>query len=61
MRTINAEKVLFIYIIYSFYKKQTLQAANTDLLNPLVPKAHNCECQNLPFPLQTKPVKVSQN
>ena len=27
-------------------------AANTDLFNPLVPKAHNSECQNLPFPLQ---------
>ena len=33
-----------------------LQAANIDLL---VPKAHNSECQNLPFPLQIKPVKVS--
>ena len=30
-----------------------LQAANTDLINPLVvPKAHNSECQNLLFPLQ---------
>ena len=32
-----------------------LQAANTDLLNPLVPKAHNSdnsEYQNLIFPLQ---------
>ena len=35
-----------------------LQAANTDLLNPLVPKGHNSECQNLLFPLPTKPVKV---
>ena len=32
-----------------------LQAANTDLFNPLVPKAHNSECQNLPFPLQINP------
>ena len=24
-----------------------LQAANTDLFNPIVPKAQNCECQNL--------------
>ena len=24
-----------------------LQAANSDLFNPLVPKAHNAECQNL--------------
>ena len=31
-----------------------LQAANTDLFNPLVPKAHNSECQNLLFPLQMK-------
>ena len=35
-----------------------LQAANTDLINPLVPKAHNSECQNLLYPLQIKPVKV---
>ena len=35
-----------------------LQAANTDLFNPLVPKAHNSECQNLLFPLQIKLVKV---
>ena len=33
-----------------------LLAANTDLFNPLVPKAHNRECQYLPFPLQIKPV-----
>ena len=32
-----------------------------DLFNPLVPKAHNSEWQNLPFPLQTKPVKVGQS
>ena len=37
-----------------------LQAANTDHLNPLVPKAHNSECQNLLFPLQVKPIKLSQ-
>ena len=36
-----------------------LQVANTDLFNPLVPKAHNCECQNLLVPLQTKPEKVN--
>ena len=36
-----------------------LQAANTDLLNQLVPKAHKNESQNLLFPLQIKPVKVS--
>ena len=35
------------------------QAPNTDLFNPLVPKAHNSECQNLLFPVQIKPVKVS--
>ena len=33
------------------------KAANTDLFNPLVPKAHNSECQNLPFPLQIEPSK----
>ena len=32
------------------FKKQ--EAANTDLFNPLVPEAHNSECQNVPFPLQ---------
>ena len=36
-----------------------LQGANTDRFNPLVPKAHKSECQNLLFPLQIKPVKVS--
>ena len=36
-----------------------LQAANTDLFNPLVLKAHNIECQNILFPLQIKPLKVS--
>ena len=36
-----------------------LQAANTDLFNPLAPKAHNSECRNLPSPLQIRPVKVT--
>ena len=36
-----------------------LQAANNDLFNPLVPKAHNSECQNILFPLQIKPLKVN--
>ena len=36
-----------------------LQAANTDLWNPIVPKAHNSVCQNLLFPLQIQPVKVN--
>ena len=49
----------FLYIIYTVFKKQMLQAANTDLFNSLVPKAHNSECQNLSFPLQIKPVQVS--
>ena len=34
-----------------------LQGANSDLFNPVVPKAHNSECQNLLFSLQIKPVK----
>ena len=33
-----------------------LQVDNNDLINPLVPKAHNSECQNLQFPLQIKSV-----
>ena len=36
-----------------------LQAANIDLFNPLVLKAHNSECQNLLFPLPTKSLNVS--
>ena len=39
-----------------------LPGAKTDLFDPLVPKVskiHNIECQNLLFPLQIKPVKVS--
>ena len=39
------------------FKKQMLQAANTGLFSPLIPNAHNSECQNLLFPLQIKPVK----
>ena len=39
------------------FKKQMLQAANTELFNRSVPKAHNSESQNLPFPLQIRPVK----
>ena len=35
-----------------------LQSANTDIFNLLVPEAHNSECQNLPFPLQIKLIKV---
>ena len=35
-----------------------LQGAITDLLNPLVPKAHNSGWQNLSIPLQMKPVKL---
>ena len=38
---------------------QTLQGVNTDLFNPLVPKFHNGEYQNMLFPLHIKPVKVS--
>ena len=37
-----------------------LQAANTDLFNPLFPKAHNNECQNLQFPLQIKPLSLGK-
>ena len=40
------------------FKKQMLLAAN-DLFNPLVAKGHNNACQNLSFPLQIQPVKVS--
>ena len=37
-----------------------LETSNTDLFNPLlVPEAHNSQCQNILFPLEIKPVKVS--
>ena len=36
-----------------------LQAANNDLFNPLVPKAHNSESQNLLFHLHIKQLKVN--
>ena len=40
------------------FKKLILQAANTDLFNPLVPKPHNAVCQNLLLLLlQIKPTK----
>ena len=37
-----------------------LQAANTDLFNfnPLVPKANNSECNNLPFSVRIKLAKL---
>ena len=35
-----------------------LQAANTDIFNPLVPKGHNSDCQSILFPLKIKPVKL---
>ena len=36
-----------------------LQAANTDLFNPLAPETPTSECQILLFPLQMKPIKAS--
>ena len=36
--------------LFIVLKKPMLQAANTDLFNPLVPKFHNSVCQNLLFP-----------
>ena len=36
-----------------------LPTANTELFNPILPKAHNSECQNLLFLLQIKPLIVS--
>ena len=39
------------------FRKPMLQGANTDLINPLVPKAHNKECQDLLFSLKIKPLK----
>ena len=53
------KRYFYTSIKFLVFKKQVLQAANTDLFNPLVPTAHNSECQNPLFPLQIKPVKVS--
>ena len=36
-----------------------LQAANTDLFSPLIPKAHKSEYQNILFSLEFKPLKAS--
>ena len=44
-------------IWFRVFKKQMLQAANTDLFNPSVPKAHYSECQHLLAPFIIKPVK----
>ena len=38
---------------------QKTNALNQELFNPLVPKAHDSACRNLPLPLQTKPAKNS--
>ena len=40
---------MYLYLIFIVFKKLMLQAANTDHFNPLIPKAHNSECQNLLF------------
>ena len=53
------KRVLLCLCLVLVFNKQMLQAANADLFNPLVLKAHNSKCQNLLFPLQIKPVKVS--
>ena len=39
------------------FKKQRLQGAS--LFNPLFPKAHNSECQNLAFPVQIQQWNVN--
>ena len=62
VEAIYAEKVLlYLYKVYKDIEKKILQADYTDRFNPLVPKTHNSECQNLPFLLGIKPVKVSQS
>ena len=38
-----------------------LQGAYTDLFNPVIPKPHNSESQNILFPLEIKPLKVSES
>ena len=50
--------LLYLYILYIVFMNQLLPAANTDLFNPIVSKAHKSECQNLIFPLQMKKKQV---
>ena len=38
-----------------------LQPAITDLFSPIVPKAHNSECQNCVFLYKLSEVKVSES
>ena len=52
---------MYLYLSYIVFKKQMLQAANNERFNPLVPKARNSDCQNLPFPLQIRPIKLSSS
>ena len=42
-----------------FKKQQVLQAVNTDHFNPLAPKSHDSNCQNIPSPLHIKPAKAN--
>ena len=51
--------ILITTAIFSLISKFYWILHNTDLFNPLVPKAHNSESQNLPIPLQNNPVRVS--
>ena len=47
--------ILFLYYLYMIYSlKSTVTSSQPWTFNPLVPKAHNSECQNLLFPLQKK-------
>ena len=42
--------IVALYSIYNLeFKQQMLQAANTDLFNPLVPKAHSSGRQQIYF------------
>ena len=45
-------------LAFIIFKKPMVQAANTDLFNPLVPQTQTRECQNLPFPLQIRQSKA---
>ena len=49
-------KGAFIPLFNLQYSRNKCYKQHTDLLNPLVPKAHNRECQNLQFPLPMNPV-----
>ena len=55
---INAKKVPLYNL--SFLRSKRYKELTLTFLPPIVPKAHNSDCQNLIFPWQIKPINKSQ-